>query len=146
MNKGKSFTRRYHMKAPTSQVEETLFADPALHQPDPFRWIITRDQVRTVRVPSKDPLQDVLHLSAPEWQHILSASQVPMKSEKNDEDIEAAADDELHRQKPRRGMEELYDQILEWHEEKKLQEREEEEKKWAREKQERIKLEDLNAN
>ncbi|CAJ1074150.1 Hypothetical predicted protein [Xyrichtys novacula] len=47
-----------------------------------------------------------------------------MKSEKKDEDIEAAAADELHRQKPRRGMEDLYDQILERHEEKKTSARE----------------------
>ncbi|XP_060882780.1 cilia- and flagella-associated protein 45-like [Labrus mixtus] len=93
---GSSNVRRYRTRAPTSQVDESPFGSPKpldkhgnsayriVSQPRKIQetvQILGKDQIRNIRIPSKDPLQNSLILSSSEMQRLLTASLVVTKKE-----------------------------------------------------------------
>ncbi|KAM6931667.1 cilia- and flagella-associated protein 45 [Lycodopsis pacificus] len=79
-----SLTRRYRTLAPTSQVDETLFGSPKPSRKNEERetiQIITRDLIRNLRIPSKDPSGGSLILPSAEFQRI--TSQILPKEERD---------------------------------------------------------------
>ncbi|XP_044209892.1 cilia- and flagella-associated protein 45 [Thunnus albacares] len=114
-----SFTRRYRTRAPTSEVDESLFGsatpsdrrgnsasmarDPPLNnQQGETLQIITKDLIRNLKVPYKDPSGESIILPSAAFEQITSTSQVLTKEErealkaayqkKKDEEIKAAED------------------------------------------------------
>ncbi|XP_038141761.1 cilia- and flagella-associated protein 45 [Cyprinodon tularosa] len=89
MSSGKRFhAGRYHRLAPTSQVDETLFD---LHKPPNHSQareeretiqIISRDLIRTIRVPRKDWTRESTDLPSPEIKRIISESKKSLKQER----------------------------------------------------------------
>ncbi|XP_022602067.1 cilia- and flagella-associated protein 45 [Seriola dumerili] len=118
ISKGSSDNRRYRTRAPTSQVDETLFGNPKPISPDKsgnstFKakdkfqknqgetvQIITKDLIRNLRVPWKDPSGESIILPPAEFKRITSTSRVLTKEErvalheayqrKKEEEIKAA--------------------------------------------------------
>nr|XP_046246313.1 cilia- and flagella-associated protein 45 [Scatophagus argus] len=102
-SRSSSDSRRYRKLAPTSQVDETLFGSstPASSEPDkrvksaskpknesqrnqdeePVQ-IITKDLIRSLRIPFKDPPGESIILPSAEFERITSACRVLTKEEK----------------------------------------------------------------
>ncbi|XP_039986506.1 cilia- and flagella-associated protein 45 isoform X2 [Xiphias gladius] len=118
-SRSSSYTRRYRTKASTSQVDETLFGSPKPISPDKpgnsaskakdqsqknqeaeTVQIITKDLIRHLRIPWKDPSGESIILPSAEFKRITSTSRVLTKDEreslkeayqrKKEEDIKAA--------------------------------------------------------
>ncbi|XP_071327968.1 cilia- and flagella-associated protein 45 [Trachinotus anak] len=117
-SRGSSETRRYRTRAPTSQVDETLFGSSKPISPDKSGnsaskakdksqkdqgdtiQIITKDLIRNLRVPLKDPSGKSIILPPAEFKRITSTSRVLTKEErralheayqrKKEEEIKAA--------------------------------------------------------
>ncbi|KAM7399561.1 hypothetical protein PAMP_018826 [Pampus punctatissimus] len=113
------FTRRYRTRAPTSEVDECLFGStrpldrcansaPMTREPPPNNQhgktvqIITKDLIRNLRVPYKDPSGESIILPSATFEQITSTSRILTKEEreamraayqrKKDEEIKAAED------------------------------------------------------
>ncbi|XP_076591735.1 cilia- and flagella-associated protein 45 [Chaetodon auriga] len=119
-SRSSSYTRRYRKRAPISDVDETLFASPPVssqvekHGKSPSKdknesqknkdketvQIITKDLIRNLRIPSKDPSGESIILPSAEFERIKSEAQVLTKEErealkeayqrKKEEEIKAA--------------------------------------------------------
>ncbi|XP_069390188.1 cilia- and flagella-associated protein 45 [Paralichthys olivaceus] len=112
-------TRRYRTRAPASQVDETLFGNTSPISPDKCGHsaskgqgqnkkiqegetvqVITKDLIRKLRVPLKDPSGQSIILPPAEFKRIMSTSQVPTQEQrktlmeayqrKREEEIKAA--------------------------------------------------------
>ncbi|XP_059187510.1 cilia- and flagella-associated protein 45 [Centropristis striata] len=103
-SRSSSYTRRYRLRAPTSQVDETLFGSPKPTSPQldnhgksatkapksPSRknqegetvQIVTKDLIRQLRVPFKDPSGESIILPSAEFERITSTSHVLTKEER----------------------------------------------------------------
>ncbi|XP_041796665.1 cilia- and flagella-associated protein 45 [Chelmon rostratus] len=80
-----SYTRRYHTRAPTSDVDETLFGSPPQSQKNKDKetvQIITKDLIRNLRIPSKDPSGESVVLPSAEFERIKSDARVLTKEER----------------------------------------------------------------
>ncbi|KAK5868373.1 hypothetical protein PBY51_009398 [Eleginops maclovinus] len=97
-------TRRYRTRAPTSQVDETLFGSPKLmssqvdmrrgnsskslkspqkkNQERAMVQIVTKDLIRNIRIPFKDPSGESVILPSAEFERITSKSRVLTKEER----------------------------------------------------------------
>ncbi|XP_075956661.1 cilia- and flagella-associated protein 45 [Anarhichas minor] len=85
-SRSSSLTRRYRTLAPTSQVDQTLFGSPKPFRKNEERetiQIITRDLIRNLRIPSKDPSGGSIILPSAEFQRITSTSQILPKEERD---------------------------------------------------------------
>ncbi|XP_070684852.1 cilia- and flagella-associated protein 45 [Pempheris klunzingeri] len=116
-SRSSSHTRRYRTRAPNSQVDETLFGSPKTvsdrgdsafrdkcqsqrKQDGDTLQIITKDLIRNLRIPFKDPSGESIILPSDEFERIVSASRVVSKAErevlteayqrKKEEEIKAA--------------------------------------------------------
>ncbi|XP_032365282.1 cilia- and flagella-associated protein 45 [Etheostoma spectabile] len=120
-SRSSSDTRRYRILAPTSQVDETLFGSPKpissqldkrgnsaskaknpsqKNQEDNVVQIVTKDLIRNLRIPFKDPSGESIILPSAEFERITSTSRVVTKEErealreayhrKKEEEIKAA--------------------------------------------------------
>ncbi|XP_049900894.1 cilia- and flagella-associated protein 45-like [Epinephelus moara] len=93
-SRSSSDTRRYHMRAPTSQVDESLFgrstqisASKAKNQSQKNQegetvQIITNNLIRNLRIPFKDPSRESIILPSAEFERITSTSRVLTKKQK----------------------------------------------------------------
>ncbi|XP_044057555.1 cilia- and flagella-associated protein 45 [Siniperca chuatsi] len=102
-SRSSSDTRRYRTRAPTSQVDETLFGSPKpissqldkrgksaseaknqsqKNQGGDVVQIITKDLIRNLRIPFKDPSGASIILPSAEFERITSRSQFLTKEEK----------------------------------------------------------------
>ncbi|XP_070762163.1 cilia- and flagella-associated protein 45 [Enoplosus armatus] len=97
-SRNSSHTRRYHTRAATSEVDETLFGSPKLdkrgnsaskaknrpqkNQVGETVQIITKDLIRDLRIPFKDPSGESIILPSAEFERITSASRVLSKEER----------------------------------------------------------------
>ncbi|XP_010768362.1 protein CFAP45, mitochondrial-like, partial [Notothenia coriiceps] len=93
-------TRRYRTRAPTSQVDESLFASPnpidvrrgnsskstksppQKHQEGATVQIVTKDLIRNIRIPFKDPSGESVILPSADFKRITSESLVLTKEER----------------------------------------------------------------
>ncbi|XP_054472448.1 cilia- and flagella-associated protein 45 [Anoplopoma fimbria] len=117
-SRSSSYTRGYRTLAPTSQVDETLFGSPKHKSPEKDKHgnpnpknqsrktqgetvqIVTKDLIRNLRIPLKDPSGDSTILPSAEFKRITSTSQALTKEgrealrqayqKKKDEEIKAA--------------------------------------------------------
>ncbi|XP_062275902.1 cilia- and flagella-associated protein 45-like [Scomber scombrus] len=120
-SRSSSFNRRYRTRAPTSEVDETLFGGvkpessqqerrghsapvtrnpPLINQQGQTMQIVTKDLIRNLKVPYKDPSGESIILPAAVFEQITSRSQVLTKEErealkaayqkKKDDEIKAA--------------------------------------------------------
>ncbi|XP_034723294.1 cilia- and flagella-associated protein 45 [Etheostoma cragini] len=120
-SRSSSDTRRYRIRAPTSQVDETLFGSPKpissqldkrgnagskakgpsqKNQEENVVQIVTKDLIRNLRIPFKDPSGESIILPSAEFERITSTSRVVTKEErealreayhrKKEEEIKAA--------------------------------------------------------
>ncbi|XP_034556857.1 cilia- and flagella-associated protein 45 isoform X2 [Notolabrus celidotus] len=138
-SRGSFYTRRYRTQAPTSQVDETLFGGPTTldhrvnsafkaknltqqKQDGEIVQIVTKDLIRHLRVPLKDPSGEFIVLPSAEYERIVSMSEVLTKEEreglmeafqrKKEEEIRAAQDrkqqiHEAYLKKDKKGLTEL---------------------------------------
>ncbi|XP_041656433.1 cilia- and flagella-associated protein 45 isoform X2 [Cheilinus undulatus] len=94
-----SSSQRYRTRAPSSQVDESLFGSPAAlnvrensasrakHWPQRSQegdivQIITKDLIRNLRIPVKDSSRDAIVLSSAEFERIASVSRVVTKEQR----------------------------------------------------------------
>ncbi|XP_029301485.1 cilia- and flagella-associated protein 45 isoform X2 [Cottoperca gobio] len=99
-SRNSSDTRRYRMRAPTSQVDETLFGSPKRFdkggnsasnapknqsqkiQEGATVQIVTKDLIRNIRIPFKDPSGESIIIPSAEFERITSTSRVLTKEER----------------------------------------------------------------
>ncbi|TDH15085.1 hypothetical protein EPR50_G00027540 [Perca flavescens] len=102
-SRSSSDTRRYRMRAPTSQVDETLFGSPKpissqldirgnsaskaknpsqKNQGETVVQIVTKDLIRNLRIPFKDPSGESIILPSAEFERITSTSRVVTKEQR----------------------------------------------------------------
>ncbi|XP_033953002.1 cilia- and flagella-associated protein 45 [Pseudochaenichthys georgianus] len=119
-SRNSTYTRRYRTRAPTSEVDESLFASPnpidvrrgnsskstksppQKHQEGATVQIVTKDLIRNIRIPFKDPSGESVILPSADFKRITSESLVLTKEEraalkeahqkKKDEDIRNVED------------------------------------------------------
>ncbi|KAM4589231.1 LOW QUALITY PROTEIN: cilia- and flagella-associated protein 45 [Fundulus diaphanus] len=87
----RSYPARYRMLAPTSQVEETLFDVPRplnmqsnnqTNQEQETLQIITKDLIRTIRIPRRDVSRPSVVLPPSEFKRIISECQTGVKEQR----------------------------------------------------------------
>ncbi|KAM9363763.1 cilia- and flagella-associated protein 45-like [Symphorus nematophorus] len=81
-SRSRSYTQWYRTRAPTSQVDETLFGSTKPSQGEETIQIITKDLIRNLRIPLKDPSGESIILPAAEFERITSAARVLTKEER----------------------------------------------------------------